>query len=222
MVPQSGRSILPPMAEATHDVFNQPPPLDDINVFARDRVAGRGAAARGRGLGRERAAGVRRDRRAARRIALGRPGQQAPAGAAHARPLRQPHRRGRVPPGLARADARRRSSTGCTPCPGASRAPARTWRARRCSCCWPQVEAGYGCPISMTYSAVPALRRQPELAARVGAAAHLARLRSAAAAGRREGGRALRHGDDREAGRLATCAPTRRAPSADRATASTS
>ncbi|HEX7135065.1 MAG TPA: acyl-CoA dehydrogenase family protein [Iamia sp.] len=30
---------------------------------------------------------------------------------------------------------------------------------------WTQVEAGHGCPISMTYSVVPALRAQPELAA---------------------------------------------------------
>jgi putative acyl-CoA dehydrogenase len=29
---------------------------------------------------------------------------------------------------------------------------------------WSQVEAGHGCPISMTYSIVPALRAQPELA----------------------------------------------------------
>jgi putative acyl-CoA dehydrogenase len=29
---------------------------------------------------------------------------------------------------------------------------------------WSQVEAGHGCPISMTYAAVPALRKQPELA----------------------------------------------------------
>jgi putative acyl-CoA dehydrogenase len=29
---------------------------------------------------------------------------------------------------------------------------------------WSQVEAGHGCPISMTYSVVPALRNQPELA----------------------------------------------------------
>src|SRR5262249_61609945 len=28
-----------------------------------------------------------------------------------------------------------------------------------------QAEAGHGCPISMTYSALPALRAQPELAA---------------------------------------------------------
>ena len=30
---------------------------------------------------------------------------------------------------------------------------------------WSQVEAGHGCPVSMTYAAVPALRKQPELAA---------------------------------------------------------
>jgi putative acyl-CoA dehydrogenase len=30
---------------------------------------------------------------------------------------------------------------------------------------WSQVEAGHGCPISMTYSAVPALRHAPDLAA---------------------------------------------------------
>ena len=30
---------------------------------------------------------------------------------------------------------------------------------------WTQVEAGHGCPVSMTYSAVPALRAAPELAA---------------------------------------------------------
>ncbi|WP_067968773.1 acyl-CoA dehydrogenase family protein [Nocardiopsis trehalosi] len=31
---------------------------------------------------------------------------------------------------------------------------------------WSQVEGGHGCPISMTYAAVPALRRSPELAER--------------------------------------------------------
>ena len=31
---------------------------------------------------------------------------------------------------------------------------------------WTQVEMGHGCPITMTYAAVPALRRTPELAAR--------------------------------------------------------
>jgi putative acyl-CoA dehydrogenase len=31
---------------------------------------------------------------------------------------------------------------------------------------WAQAEAGHGCPVSMTYAAVPALRHQPDLAAR--------------------------------------------------------
>ena len=31
---------------------------------------------------------------------------------------------------------------------------------------WTQAEAGHGCPVSMTYACVPALRHQPELAAR--------------------------------------------------------
>jgi putative acyl-CoA dehydrogenase len=31
---------------------------------------------------------------------------------------------------------------------------------------WTQVEMGHGCPVTMTYAAVPALRRTPELAAR--------------------------------------------------------
>ncbi len=30
---------------------------------------------------------------------------------------------------------------------------------------WGQVEAGHGCPVSMTYAVVPALRSSPELAA---------------------------------------------------------
>jgi putative acyl-CoA dehydrogenase len=33
---------------------------------------------------------------------------------------------------------------------------------------WTQVEMGHGCPVTMTYAAVPALRRAPELAARYG------------------------------------------------------
>src|SRR6266849_2770012 len=31
---------------------------------------------------------------------------------------------------------------------------------------WSQVEGGHGCPVSMTYAVMPALRKQPELAAR--------------------------------------------------------
>ena len=52
-----------------------------------------------------------------------------------------------------------------------------------------QVEAGVGCPLSMTFAAVPALRTQPDLAAE-----WIPRLTG--------GERALRDGDDRAPGRL--------------------
>jgi putative acyl-CoA dehydrogenase len=50
---------------------------------------------------------------------------------------------------------------------------------------WTQVEAGHGCPISMTYSIIPALRADAEVAGRVGAAAHVAPPTTRPAAGRR-------------------------------------
>jgi putative acyl-CoA dehydrogenase len=46
-----------------------------------------------------------------------------------------------------------------------SRAGAHTARAARFYT-WAQVEAGHGCPISMTYAVIPALRHNPELAER--------------------------------------------------------
>src|SRR5579875_261988 len=45
------------------------------------------------------------------------------------------------------------------PCPGAHVARIAGFYV------WSQVEAGHGCPISMTHAAIPALRAQPELAA---------------------------------------------------------
>ena len=57
---------------------------------------------------------------------------------------------------------------------------------------WSQVDSGVMCPVSMTYSAIPALREEPSWPPS-GSRADDGRLR------RR---RARRHGDDREAGRL--------------------
>ena len=58
---------------------------------------------------------------------------------------------------------------------------------------WSQVNSGVMCPVSMTYSAVPALREEPELAAEWEPRVTRAELRRRRARG---------HGDDREAGRL--------------------
>ena len=66
---------------------------------------------------------------------------------------------------------------------------------------WTQAEAGHGCPVSMTYACVPALRHAPDLAALyeplLTAASYDFGLRAPAAKAA-----AGRHGDDREAGRL--------------------
>ena len=144
---------------------NQPPPLEGYDLFgenrplvearARARAAALGGAAR-RELGR-----VAR-RRAAR---VGPPGQRAPAGAAHARPLRRADRRGRVPPGLAPAAASSASRHGLHALPWREPAPGAHVARAALFVTLAQVEAGVGCPLSMTYAAVPALRADPELAA---------------------------------------------------------
>ncbi len=65
------------------------------------------------------------------------------------------------------------------------------------------VEAGHGCPISMTYAAVPGAAQAARAGRRVGAAPHVARVRRRALKpAEREARRALRHGDDRAPGRL--------------------
>ena len=54
---------------------------------------------------------------------------------------------------------------------------------------WSQVEAGHGCPISMTYAAVPALRADPALAAEWTPRLAVDVVRPRAAARRRQGRR---------------------------------
>ncbi len=59
------------------------------------------------------------------------------------------------------------SPTGSPPSRGPARpVPARTLRRAIGFVVWSQVDAGHGCPVSMTYAAVPALRHDRELAAR--------------------------------------------------------
>ena len=67
---------------------------------------------------------------------------------------------------------------------------------------WSQTEPGHGCPISMTYAAIPALRVDDAIAKewtpKLAAPSYDFGLRPARGEDRRAG----RHGDDREAGRL--------------------
>ena len=71
---------------------------------------------------------------------------------------------------------------------------------------WSQTEPGHGCPISMTYAAVPALRADDALAKewtpRLASTTYDPRTATRRGQGRSPG----RHGDDREAGRLGRAA----------------
>ena len=121
--------------------------------------------------------------------------------AAHPRQVRPQDRRGRVPPGLAPADDGRGQPWPAR-LPWASTEPgAHVARAAKFYV-WTQAEAGHGCPISMTYSVIPALRHAPDLAVPLRGAADLRELRPRPARSGDQARPARRHGDDREAGRL--------------------
>ena len=148
------------------DALNQPPPLARPQRVRGARRAAGGAAARGRGLGRgPRCARSARSPAARTCASWGRLANENP-------PVLRTHdryghridevefhpayhelmdARGRARPALAALDASRE--------PGAHVARAAMFMTLG------QAEGGHGCPISMTYSAVPALRATPELAA---------------------------------------------------------
>ena len=147
----------------THEVFNQPPPLAGLDLFSSDRPLTEALAREGAGWAAERAAGFGRLCGSAELLELG-------------------YEANRFPPELVTHDRygnrvdevefhpawHRLMEVGISnglhslpwtePGPGANVARATLFSLLA------QVEAGVGCPISMTYSVVPALRHQPELA----------------------------------------------------------
>ena len=123
------------------------------------RRAGRSGSARGRGMGRRRAA-------RARAPAPGQRGGRSGGGwrTTTRRVLRTHDRYGNrideveLPPRLPRADARRRRPRAARRALGRRRGSARTSPGPPRFIVWYQVDGGHVCPISMTYSVVPALR----------------------------------------------------------------
>ena len=148
---------------ATHDVFNQPPPLENYNVFSADRVLVEATEREGAAwaVGRIEELGA----------ICGRPDTIRLGVAANENPprLRTHDRWGNridevefhpawhelmtlgISHGL-------HASPWRDPQPGAHVARGAAFMALA------QVEAGVGCPISMTYSGIPAIRTQPEIA----------------------------------------------------------
>jgi len=148
----------------THEVFNQAPPLEDFNAFESDRALVEGLHREGAGWAEERAGRLGEICGSADVIRKGFDANRYPP------QLRTHDRHGNridevefhpawhelmtlgVAEGL-------HASPWTDPVPGAHVARAALFMLLA------HVEAGVGCPLSMTYSAVPALRAQPEIAA---------------------------------------------------------
>jgi putative acyl-CoA dehydrogenase len=149
---------------STHEVENQAPPLADYNVFEADRTLVEAVNREGADWAVDRISAVGALAGRADTIELGRQANENPP------KLRTHDRFGN------RVDEvefhpswhelmemsvsnQFHSSPWLEPGPGAHVARGAAFM------CFSQAEAGVGCPISMTYSVIPALRHQPEIAA---------------------------------------------------------
>jgi putative acyl-CoA dehydrogenase len=147
----------------THEVTNQPPPLEDYNVFETDTVLVEAVNREGADWATDRISAVGALAGSAEIIRKGFEANQNPP------KLRTHDRYGnRVDEvefhpswhellGLSK-EHQLHSLPWVEPGPGANVARGAAFR------CFSQAEAGVGCPISMTNAVVPALRHQPELA----------------------------------------------------------
>ncbi|MGZ3517484.1 MAG: acyl-CoA dehydrogenase family protein [Vulcanimicrobiaceae bacterium] len=148
---------------ATHEVANQPPPLENYNVFRSDRALVEAV---------EREGGIDNDELDELGALAGTPQAAAWGTEANANPPqlrthdRFGHRIDEVafhPSWHRLLDVATRYGLHATPW-GEQTAGAHVRRAAKFFI-WGQVEAGHGCPVSMTYAAVPALRLEPDVAA---------------------------------------------------------
>ena len=155
--------VEPRPAEATHEVFNQSTPLEGYNVLAEDRPLHEALRREGAEWAEERALEVGEIAGRAQTIRWGfEANENTPKLHTHDRfgnridevefhPAWHELMRVGIGHGLHALPWRE-------PQPGAHVARAAMFIV------FSQAEAGVGCPISMTYSAIPALRAQPELA----------------------------------------------------------
>jgi putative acyl-CoA dehydrogenase len=147
-----------------HEVFNQPPPLVDYNVYEADRPLVEAVRREGAEWAEARISTVGAYAGSERAQALGRQANE------NGPKLRSHDRFGNRVDEVEFHPAwhelmteavshELHSSPWKDPRPGAHVARGAAFM------CMSQAEAGIGCPISMTYSVIPALRTQPELAA---------------------------------------------------------
>jgi putative acyl-CoA dehydrogenase len=153
-----------PASRETHEVFNQPSPLVDYNVFDADAVLGEAVRREGAEWAWDRIRAVGEYAGSGEAKELGRlANENPPRLRTHDRfgnrvDLPEFHPAWHELMGVA-VGHELHCSPWKDPRPGAHVARGAAFM------CMSQAEAGIGCPISMTYSVIPALRTQPELAA---------------------------------------------------------
>ncbi len=150
-------------AARTHDVTNQPPPLAGYDVFAADPILAGAVVANGADWAQPQLGELGRRAGSAEAIAWGFEANRFPP---ELRAFdRFGHRIDEVSyhPSYHRLMEVAIGSGLHSSAWSASRLGAHVARAAGFFV-WSQVDAGHGCPISMTHAAVPVLRRQPELA----------------------------------------------------------
>ena len=185
---------------ATHEVLNQSPPFEDVDLFTLDRplveaVAANGGASAQRELSEFGSIGSR---------SMAARGRVANENTPKLRTFdARGNRRDEVePPGLSRIDGAQRVPA-CTIRPECSGqlAVVPPKRARGEIYMAAQVETGHLCPITMTRASVAALAAEPDLPAKTMLRHSHARLRSDLCAVADQTRHDAWHGHDREAGR---------------------
>jgi putative acyl-CoA dehydrogenase len=153
----------PPERHRTHEVRNQPPPLAGYDAYAADTVLREAVVREGAGWAQERLHALGRLAGSEEAIAWGFEANEHPP-VLHTHD-RYGHRVDEVvyhPSYHRLMDVAISHGLHALPWREASRPGAHAARAAGFMT-W-RTDAGHGCPVSMTYSAVPALRAQPELA----------------------------------------------------------
>ncbi|MFD5424758.1 acyl-CoA dehydrogenase family protein [Streptomyces sp. NPDC127084] len=157
------------MATSTHTVTNQAPPLVGYDVFSSDRALAEAVERHLAHLSADAVGEARQDLELLGRTAGSSQAQRWGALANESPPVLRTHDRygNRIDevefhPAWHRLLGKAVSS-GLTAAWGR---PGGHVRRAAGFLVWSQVEAGHGCPVSMTHAAVPALRADPELAAR--------------------------------------------------------
>ncbi|MGO8946577.1 MAG: isovaleryl-CoA dehydrogenase [Ktedonobacterales bacterium] len=147
----------------THDVFNQPPPLSDLNIFEQDRALAEGIRRENAGWSEEYLRMIGQVAGSTSAIQLGiDANSHVPVLATFDR---YGHRIDEVVYHPAWHQLMEKAvSFGLHASPWRDSRPGAHVARAAAFYLWSQVEAGHGCPISMTYAAVPALQLQPQLA----------------------------------------------------------